>query len=44
MNGDLNNDRQCYDELRESYSAESGETLELFKYRLLEECGIDIEK
>lgn len=36
--------RECYDELKEMYDAENGEILDIFKYRLKEECGIDIEK
>ncbi len=36
--------RECYDELKEAYGAENGEVLDMFKYRLKEECGIDIEK
>lgn len=36
--------RECFDELKEAYSAENSEILDIFKYRLKEECGIDIEK
>lgn len=36
--------RKCFDELKEVYNAENSEMLGIFKYRLKEECGIDIEK